>query len=237
MPMRSFAWSDLALQVGEIDDVVVDDADRADAGGGQVERGRRAEAAGTEQEHLGVEQLQLALEPDLRDEHVARVALALLGRERARDLDLIAAVLPERDAPAHGRDVLVAEQVLHRLRGEGGAVARGAVQDHALVALADRALDTRLEVRTRHVHGAGQVRLLELVLLAHVDDHGTVAVGCPLGARAPRPPRRMAGRDQVVDLLRVHLLDLLLHLAEQLSATCHRPIPLNLGQLSILQKV
>ena len=31
---------DLALQVRLVDDVHVDDADRADAGGGQVERGR-----------------------------------------------------------------------------------------------------------------------------------------------------------------------------------------------------
>ena len=52
---------DLALQVGDVDHVVVDDAERADAGGGEVERGRRAEAAGAEQQHLGVEQLLLAL--------------------------------------------------------------------------------------------------------------------------------------------------------------------------------
>ena len=70
---------DLALEVGEVDDVVVDDAERADPGGGQVERGGRAEAAGAEQQHLRVEQLHLALEADLRDQQVARVALALLG--------------------------------------------------------------------------------------------------------------------------------------------------------------
>ena len=73
---------DLALEVREVDDVVVDDAERADAGGGEVERGRRAEAAGAEQQHLGVEQLELALEADLGHEQVARVALALLGGER-----------------------------------------------------------------------------------------------------------------------------------------------------------
>ena len=70
----------LALEVGEVDDVVVDDAERADAGGGEVERGRRAEAAGAEQQHLRVEQLQLALEADLGEQQVARVALALLRR-------------------------------------------------------------------------------------------------------------------------------------------------------------
>jgi hypothetical protein len=40
-----------------------------------------------------------------------------------------------------------------------------------------------------------------------------------------------------VDLLRVHLLDLLLDLAQQLRATRHRVNPLNLSPLSILQKV
>ena len=53
---------DLALQVRGVDDVHVDDADRADAGRGEVQRGGRAEAAGAEQQHLGVEQLALALD-------------------------------------------------------------------------------------------------------------------------------------------------------------------------------
>ena len=70
---------DLALEVGDVDHVVVDDAERPDAGGGEVERGRRAEAAGAEQQHLGVEQLLLALDADLGEQEVARVALALLG--------------------------------------------------------------------------------------------------------------------------------------------------------------
>ena len=69
----------LALQVGGVDDVVVDQADRADPGRGQVERGRRAEAAGAEQQHLRVQQLQLAVDPDLGQQRVARVAVALLG--------------------------------------------------------------------------------------------------------------------------------------------------------------
>ena len=44
----------LALQVGGVDDVVVDEAERADPGRGQVERGRGAEPAGADQQHLGV---------------------------------------------------------------------------------------------------------------------------------------------------------------------------------------
>ncbi len=48
---------DLALEVRRVDDVVVDDAEAADARGGEVERRGRAEAAGADQQHLRVEQL------------------------------------------------------------------------------------------------------------------------------------------------------------------------------------
>ena len=199
---------DLALQVGEVDDVVVDDPQRSHAGRGEVEGRGRAESAGAEQQHLGVEQLHLPLEPDLGDEHVARVALALLGGERARDLDLVAAVLPERDPAPHRGDVLVAEQLLQRVGGERRAVARGAVEDHALGAIAHGALDARLQVPARDVDGARQVRFLELVLLAHVDDHRAVAV---------------AVLAESMDLLGVHFLDLLLDLADDFRAACHSP--------------
>ena len=74
----------LALEVGKVDHVVVDDPERADAGGGEVQRGRRAEPAGAEQQHLGVEQLLLALDPDLGQQQMARVAVALLGGQGAR---------------------------------------------------------------------------------------------------------------------------------------------------------
>ena len=75
---------DLALEVRRVDGVVVDDPERADAGGGEVERRRRAEPAGADQEDARVEQLQLALLADLRDQQVAAVAAALLvGRGRS----------------------------------------------------------------------------------------------------------------------------------------------------------
>ena len=43
---------DLALEVRQVDDVEVDDADRADAGGREVERRRRAETAGADEQRL-----------------------------------------------------------------------------------------------------------------------------------------------------------------------------------------
>ena len=70
---------DLALQVAQVDDVVVDDADRADAGRREVEGRRRAEPAGADQQHLGVEQLRLPLLADLGQQEVAAVAVELLG--------------------------------------------------------------------------------------------------------------------------------------------------------------
>ena len=165
---------DLALQVGDVDDVVVDDAQRPDARGGEVERGRRAQAAGAEQQHLGVEQLLLALGADLGEQEVARVALALLGREALGDVDGIAAVLPQRDAAGHRLDVLEAE-LLQRVRGERAALARGAVQDHVLRAVGDRGVDARLEIAARDVLGAGQVARVPLAALADVDEGDALA--------------------------------------------------------------
>ena len=68
---------DLALQVRLVDDVGVDDPDRADARRGEVERGGRAEAAGADQQHARLEQLELAGLADLGDQDVAAVARAL----------------------------------------------------------------------------------------------------------------------------------------------------------------
>ncbi len=72
----------LALEVGEIDDVEIDQADFADAGGGQIEPERRAQAAGADQQHLRGLELLLAFDADLGDDEVARVAEDLVLRER-----------------------------------------------------------------------------------------------------------------------------------------------------------
>ena len=75
---------DLALQVRRVDDVHVDDAERAHAGGREVQRGRRSEPARAEQQHLALEELLLAGLTDLGQEQVAVVAVALLGVEHRR---------------------------------------------------------------------------------------------------------------------------------------------------------
>ena len=68
VPTRCGVVDHLALQVREVDLVVVDDPQRPDPGSGEVERRGRAQAAGAEQQHLGVEQLLLALGADLGDQ-------------------------------------------------------------------------------------------------------------------------------------------------------------------------
>jgi len=72
------AVEDLALQVGEVDPVRIDEGQAADAGGGEVERGGAAEAAGADDERARGAQLLLPLDTDLREEDVPAVAEKLL---------------------------------------------------------------------------------------------------------------------------------------------------------------
>ncbi len=74
---------DLALQVREVDDVEVDEADRADAGGCEVHRGRCAEAARADDEYLAAEQLLLPLAADFVEDDVAGIAFNLFVRQSA----------------------------------------------------------------------------------------------------------------------------------------------------------
>ena len=156
----------LALQVRGVDDVVVDDADRADPGRREVERGRRTESAGAEQQHLRVQQLELALDPDLGQQGVARVAVALLGRE-LRD-DRVAGLGPGDDAALDDGHVLVAQPAEH-LGDLRGAVVGAALEQQALGAVGRDLVDSLGDLALRDVDRLLEVRLVPLVLLAHVD--------------------------------------------------------------------
>ena len=59
-----------------------------------------------------------------------------------------------------------------------------------VVLVGDDALDPRLEVAARHVDGAGDVPLVPLVLLAHVDPRRAVELAAPR-ARRPRRSRSL----------------------------------------------
>ncbi len=74
----------LALQVGGVDDVVVDEAEPAHPGGGEVLGKRRTESARAEQQHRGFEHLALPFHPELREVQMASVAVELVGPQRRR---------------------------------------------------------------------------------------------------------------------------------------------------------
>ena len=69
---------DLALQVGEIDDVKVHDTERAHARCRKIERQRRSQAAGSDTQHARSFQLLLPGHADLGHDQVARVTQDLV---------------------------------------------------------------------------------------------------------------------------------------------------------------
>jgi hypothetical protein len=72
------AVNDLALQIAEVDHVEVDEAQSADARGGEVKGEGRAEASGAHAEHFGGFELLLALHAHFGEDKVAGVALDLV---------------------------------------------------------------------------------------------------------------------------------------------------------------
>ena len=74
---------DLALQVGHVDIVVVNEPDRPHSGGRQVQGRRRPEPAGTDEQDPGRADALLPHEPHLRHERIAVVALQLIAAQRS----------------------------------------------------------------------------------------------------------------------------------------------------------
>ncbi len=80
----------LPLQVAEVHDVEIDDADRADAGCGEIHRDRRSQAAGADAEDLRGLELLLPQHADFRQDQMTAVALEIVlgelrkGRRRFR---------------------------------------------------------------------------------------------------------------------------------------------------------
>ena len=85
---------DLPLEIVEADAVVVDDADLADARGGEIEEERRAEAAGADHQHLGVLQPLLSFAADLFQHQLALVALDLVRGEHDGNIYAIPRLSP-----------------------------------------------------------------------------------------------------------------------------------------------
>src|SRR5207302_7207955 len=70
---------DLALKVTEIDDVKIDEADAANARGGQIEAQRRTETPGPNEKNAGRLEFLLPVHADFRHDEVAAVAGDFLG--------------------------------------------------------------------------------------------------------------------------------------------------------------
>ncbi len=97
----------LALQVGPVDHVEIDDAERTDTGGRQVERGRRAEPARAHEQHPCCLQFALALDSHVGKNEVPRVAQDLIVRQFGQLLGHDRALLPTAGNARHnGHDIL-----------------------------------------------------------------------------------------------------------------------------------
>ena len=163
------AVDDLALQIGHIHDVEVDDADGAHAGRRKVEHGRRSQPAGADEERARGEQPGLARRSDLRDEQVARVALLLFAAQDDGLREGSTLRLPGLETAAHGGHILVAHALQH-LRREQGSDATRAVEDEGHGAVGRQGLDLLLDVRARDVPRTIDVTLLPLAGLADIHE-------------------------------------------------------------------
>ena len=106
LPDVGLAVDDLALQVGLVDLVELRDAERADARRGQVEQRRAAQAAGADDEHLGVLEALLPGHADVGDDQVPAVAAYLVDGQLGR-------------APrAEGRTRMLHQRFVGGLRGQ-----------------------------------------------------------------------------------------------------------------------
>ena len=75
------AVDDLALQVGLVDHVELDDADGAHPGGGQVQQRGRAQPARADDQHAGVLEPLLPVDAEVGDDQMPAVARDLFARE------------------------------------------------------------------------------------------------------------------------------------------------------------
>jgi hypothetical protein len=71
----------LALQVRIVNDVGIDNPERAHSSGREIERCGGPQSTRSDQKDLGVEKLALALLTDFRDQQVATISPALIRRQ------------------------------------------------------------------------------------------------------------------------------------------------------------
>ena len=86
VPISSVPKDHLPLQVRQRHRVVVDHAERADAGGGEIQQHRRAEPAGADHQHARGLELGLARAADLAQHDVAGIAFQFFASSIAVNL-------------------------------------------------------------------------------------------------------------------------------------------------------
>src|SRR5258708_13008999 len=96
---------DLTLQVALVDDVEVENPNRANPSSGKVDTRRRTQTAGADEQHLGVEELDLSRLTNFRKERVAAVGPLLVGTERLLHRELESFVLPAAKSPPPPSDL------------------------------------------------------------------------------------------------------------------------------------
>ena len=78
LPNRLGGVKDLALQVGQVDRVVIDDGERPDARSRKVGQGCRAQAARADDKRMCFQQTRLPFDADLVEQDMAGVAQQLI---------------------------------------------------------------------------------------------------------------------------------------------------------------
>jgi hypothetical protein len=162
----------LALEVGVVDHVVIDDPEGAHPGSRQVQRGRRTQAPSADQQHPRLKQLPLPSLPDLRDQQVSAVATPLFRRQGRGYGPGLPGRLPAVEASGERDDVAVAK-VGERLRGKGRPPPPGAVDDDRSLSVGGELLDPELEEPAGDMDGPRHNSLFDFVALPHIEHEGT----------------------------------------------------------------
>src|SRR5215831_1402624 len=159
---------DLALEIRYVQHVSVHEADGAHACRRQVERGRRSEAARSDEEHLGAEELALPLLAHLCEEEMAAVPLDLVARERRVLHHGQARLRPALEPTLEVDHVRVAE-VVERLGREHRAKARLAVEHYGGGRLGSHGADPELEEAAADVRRGLDGPVAILIGIPHID--------------------------------------------------------------------
>src|SRR4051794_38386219 len=104
------AMNDLPLQVRLVDDIEVDDTERADAGGREVHQRRRAQTARADDKDLRVLESLLPVHRDVGDDQVPAVPTHLIDRQVSGRLD----ERWQRFSPGHGSKLQVYDDVSYK---------------------------------------------------------------------------------------------------------------------------